>query len=101
MVIASIEHIGKRPVPRLVLAYICVEQIHRHDMPGLTCYAVLPGPDMDLATFDVDRSPLVDRFSEIIDRPRNWFLALATLAVHSLEKISAPVQQGHRHHRHV
>ena len=101
MVVAPIEHIGEGPIPGLVLTHICIEQIHRNDMPGLTLYAILPGPDMDRAAFDIDRGLLVDQFREIIDRPRDRLLALPALRIQPLKKIPSPVQQGHRHHRHV
>ena len=100
MVVAPVEHIGEGPVPGLVLAHIRIEQIHRNDIPGLTRYSIPPGPDMDRATFDVDRGLLVDQFREIIDRPGDWLLALLTVGIQTLKKVPAPVQQGHRHHRH-
>jgi hypothetical protein len=56
---------------------------------------------MDRSTFNVDRGPLVDQFSEIIDRPCDRFLALPAVRVHTLKKVPAPVQQGHSHHRHI
>ena len=101
MIVASVEHIGEGPVPRLVLAHIRVEQIHRDDMSGLTDDAIAPGPDMDRATFDVDRNPLIDQFRKVVDRPGDGFLGLMTLHVQALKKISSPVQQRHRRHRHI
>ena len=69
-------------------------------MPGLTLYAIPPGPDMDRATFDIDRGLLVDQFREIVDRPRDGLLALLAVCIQTLKKVPSPVQQGHRHHRH-
>ena len=100
MVVASVEYIGKGTIPGLVLIHIGIEQIDRDNMPGLTRYAILPGPDMDRATFDIDRGLPVDQFCKIIDRPCDRFLALLTVRIQPLKKVPSAVQQGDRHHRH-
>jgi hypothetical protein len=60
MVVTPVEHIGEGPIPGLVLTHICIEQIHGNDMPGVTRYAIPPGPDTDSPTFDIDSGLLVE-----------------------------------------
>ncbi len=100
MVVSPVEHIGEGPVPGLVLTHIGIEQIHRNDMPGLARYTIPPGPDMDRATFDIDRGLPVDQLREIIDRPCDRLLDLLPVRIQPLEKVPSAVQQRHRHHRH-
>jgi len=86
MVVTAVEHVGEGSIPGLILTHICIEQIHRNDMAGLTGYAILPSPHMDRAPFDIDRGLLVDQLRKIIDWPRGWLLALPAVRIHTLKK---------------
>jgi hypothetical protein len=97
--VAAVERVGERPVVRVVLVEVRVEQEHRHHVASDALHLVAPRAHAHVAPLDLHRDLVRHRREALLGAPRGRALLLHAALAEPLREVALAVGEGDGHHR--